>query len=104
MITPTRHPPSRPLLAVALVFPYRGAEEAVDRYQKQNFWKAMHEGFARLRADPAAWSEYQDEAALWDALIGDGLENEEPYFSVAEAKDEVAATTPRPRPSASWRR
>ena len=39
--------------------------DAVDRYQKENFWKAMHEGFARLRADPVAWREYQEEAALW---------------------------------------
>ena len=68
-------------------------EEAVDRYQKENFWKAMHEGFARLRADPVAWSEYQEEAALWDSVIGDGLEDEAPYFTDEEATDEVAATT-----------
>ena len=67
-------------------------EEAVDRYQKENFWKAMHEGFARLRADPVAWREYQDEAALWDSASGDGLEDEEPYFTEEEARDEVAAT------------
>jgi predicted transcriptional regulator len=71
-------------------------EEAIDRYQKENFWKAMHEGFTRLRADPTAWREYQDEAALWDSVSGDGLENEEPYFTEEEARDEVAnvATTP----------
>ncbi len=70
--------------------------DAVDRYQKENFWTAMHEGFARLRADPAAWREYQDEAALWDSASGDGLEDEEPYFTAEEARDEVAAsTTPR---------
>ena len=67
--------------------------DAVDRYQKQKFWRAMHEGFARLRADPAAWSEYQDEAALWDSASGDGLEDEEPYFTAEEARDEVAAST-----------
>ena len=53
---------------------------AIDRYQKENFWRAMHEGFARLRADPEAWEDYQNEAALWDSAVGDGLENEEPYF------------------------
>jgi len=68
-------------------------EDAIDRYQKENFWKAMHEGFSRLRADPAAWSEYQDEAALWDSAVGDGLEDEAPYFSEEEARDEVAAAT-----------
>ena len=68
-------------------------EEAVDRYQKENFWKALHEGFARLRADPAAWREYQEEAALWDSVSGDGLEDEAPYFTEEEARDEVAVAT-----------
>ena len=68
-------------------------EEAVDRYQKDKFWKAMHEGFARLRADPVAWGEYQDEAALWDSASGDGLEDEAPYFAEEEARGGFAATT-----------
>lgn len=66
-------------------------EDAVDRYQKENFWQAMHAGFARLRADPVAWGECQDEAALWDSASGDGLENEEPYLTEEEARNEVAA-------------
>lgn len=69
-------------------------EDAVDRYQKEKFWSAMHEGFAKLRADPVAWTAYQEEAALWDEVSNDGLEDEEPYFTVEEATDEVAATTP----------
>ncbi len=68
-------------------------EEALDRYQKEKFWQAMHEGFARLRANPAAWDEYRAEAALWDSASGDGLEDEAPYFTPEEAKDEVAAST-----------
>jgi predicted transcriptional regulator len=56
-------------------------EEAIDRYEKDKFWTAMHEGFARLRADPEAWADYQSEAALWDSASNDGLENEEPYFT-----------------------
>jgi hypothetical protein len=60
-------------------------EAAIDRYQKDAFWKAVHEGFARLRADPVAWEEYQSEAALWDSVAGDGLEDEEPY--VVEAAE-----------------
>jgi predicted transcriptional regulator len=66
-------------------------EEALDRYQEEKFWTAMHDGFARLRANPAAWADYQAEAALWDAASGDGLEDDEPYFSAEEAEDEVAA-------------
>ena len=65
--------------------------DAVDRYQKENFWQAMHEGFARLRADPVAWRAYQEEAALWDSASGDGLEDEEPYVTADEARDEGAA-------------
>lgn len=71
-------------------------EEAVDRYQKDRFWQAMDEGFARLRADPAAWRAYQADAALWDSTSGDGLADEEPYVTEEEANDAVAAsTTPR---------
>ncbi|MBA2754571.1 MAG: hypothetical protein H0U40_08950 [Chloroflexia bacterium] len=67
-------------------------EEAVDRYQWETFWTAMHEGFARLRADPDAWDEYQTEAAIWDSMAADGLEGEGPYFSGEVARDELAAT------------
>ena len=56
-------------------------EEAVDRYQKEKFWKEMHDGFTRLRTDPGAWDQYESEAAAWDAMSGDGLANEEPYFT-----------------------
>jgi predicted transcriptional regulator len=68
-------------------------EDAVNRYEQEKFWTAMHESFSRLRADPAAWSEYQDEAALWDSATGDGLENEEPYTTDEEEGDAFAATT-----------
>ncbi len=69
-------------------------EEAVDRYQKEKFWAAMHEGFARLRSDSKAWGEYQDEAALWERMSGDGPASSSPTTS----------STGRHTPSASWRR
>jgi len=65
-------------------------EDAVARYEKDKFWQEMHEGFARLRADPVAWKEYQDEAAIWDSMSNDGLEDEEPYYS-AEEEEEIRA-------------
>jgi predicted transcriptional regulator len=71
----------------------RVIEEAVDGYEKAKFWQAMHEGFARLRAAPAAWSEYDQEVALWDTVSGDGLEDEEPFYTEEEARDEIAAAT-----------
>lgn len=58
--------------------------EAVDRYEREKFWAEMHKSFARLRADPAAWHEYQDEAAMWDSMSGDGLADEPPYFTEDE--------------------
>ncbi len=62
----------------------RVLEAAVERYKKEKFWEGMRADFARLRADPDAWRGYQDEIALWDATSGDGLVDEEPYYSAAE--------------------
>ncbi len=55
--------------------------DAVEQYQKEKFWREYHEDYAKLRADPKAWLEYQNEVSLWDTLSGDGLENEEPYYA-----------------------
>lgn len=68
-------------------------EDAVERYRKDKFWKEMREGFARLRADPVAWKQYQDEAAIWDAMSNDDLADEEPYFTEDEARHEADAAT-----------
>ena len=70
-------------------------EDAVRQYRKARFWAAFEEDLARLRADPVAWKDYQDEIALWDTLAGDGLENEEPYYT-PEEEAELVATDPHP--------
>ena len=44
----------------------------------------------RLRADPVAWKAYQDELAIWDQTAGEGLENEEPYYTPEEERDILA--------------
>ncbi len=54
--------------------------DAVEKYREDIFWQEMHEDFARLRADPEAWQDYQDEMVLWDTTSGVGLENEKPYY------------------------
>ncbi|HEV2066310.1 MAG TPA: ribbon-helix-helix domain-containing protein [Thermomicrobiales bacterium] len=69
-------------------------EDAIAKYEKDKFWKEMHEGFARLRADPVAWKEYQEDAAVWDAMSNDDFADEEPYFTEDEARHEANATTP----------
>ena len=70
-------------------------EDAIRRYRKERFWEGVEEDLARLQADPGAWKDYQDEIALWDTLAGDGLENEEPYYT-PEEEAELAATDPYP--------
>lgn len=62
-------------------------EDAIQRYQKEKFWQGVQEDFARLRADPVAWKDYQDEVMLWDSTTGDGLEHEEPYYTPEEEKE-----------------
>jgi hypothetical protein len=62
-------------------------EDAVARYQKEKFWRGVHEDFARLRSDPAAWKDYQDELALFEGGSMDGLEQEPPYYTPAEEEE-----------------
>ena len=62
-------------------------EDAIQRYQKEKFWQGVQEDFARLRADPVAWGNYQDEVMLWDSTTGDGLKDEEPYYTSEEEKE-----------------
>jgi hypothetical protein len=61
-------------------------EDAVNQYRKAKFWKEVNESVERLRADPVAWKDYQDEARMLQGGSMDGLEHEEPYYS----PDEVA--------------
>ncbi len=68
-------------------------EDAVRQYRKERFWAGVEEDLARLRADPVAWKDYQDEIAVWDTLASDGLENAEPYYT-PEEEAELAATAP----------
>lgn len=70
-------------------------EDAVKQYRKEQFWVGVEEDLARLRTDPVAWKDYQDEIALWDTLAGDGLEDEEPY-DMPEEEAELVATDPPP--------
>jgi hypothetical protein len=55
-------------------------EHAIRQHERLKFWQGVQDDFARLRSDPVAWRDYQDEVAAWDTLAGDGLDNEEPYY------------------------
>ena len=65
-------------------------EDAVARYQKAKFWEGVHEDFARLRADPAAWDAYREEVAVFEGGAMDGLEEESPYYT-PEEEEEIRA-------------
>jgi hypothetical protein len=68
----------------------RVIEDAVNRYRKEKFWKEVNESVERLRADPVAWKDYQDEIAFFQGGSMDGLEDEEPYFTAEELEEILA--------------
>jgi hypothetical protein len=51
---------------------------AIEEYHRAQFWTAVNQGYAALRADPAAWAEIEAERELWDATLADGLDEEYP--------------------------
>jgi len=61
--------------------------DAVDQYQKEKFWREVEASVARLRADPVAWQEYQEEIRFYEGGSMDGLEDEEPYYTETEVEE-----------------
>ena len=51
----------------------------VAEHEKRQFFEGLAEDFRRLRSDPEAWAYYQNEIALWDTALMDGLEDEPPW-------------------------
>ena len=47
-----------------------------DDYEKRMFFARLTEDFAWLRADPAAWADYEAEQTAWEATLSDGLEDD----------------------------
>jgi hypothetical protein len=48
-------------------------KQAIDSYRREKFIEEANTAFATLRSNPDAWKEEQQERALWDQTIGDGL-------------------------------
>ena len=46
-------------------------DEAVELYRRQSFLEEANAAFANLRADAQAWSEEQEERAMWDTAASD---------------------------------
>ena len=51
-------------------------ETLLDDYERRRFFVGLGEDFERLRADSAAWSDYQAEVAAWDSALREGLAND----------------------------
>ena len=52
-------------------------EKAVEGYQRQRFFDELDAAYAALRSDPEAWAAEQRERAEWDAVLMDGLAQDE---------------------------
>jgi hypothetical protein len=61
--------------------------DLLDRYDEEQFWARVRQQIADLKAVPNAWKDYLDETAAWDTLSGDGLEEEEPYYSPEQERE-----------------
>jgi hypothetical protein len=59
--------------------------ELLDRYEQEEFRRAVHEGFRRLREDPAEWEAYKKMVEPWEATLLDGLEDEPPFENYDDA-------------------
>lgn len=49
----------------------------VDERYDRAFWKAVNAGYADLRNDSAAWTEFEAERNLLDCTLADGLDREQ---------------------------
>lgn len=50
--------------------------QLVEQYRRQRILDQTSAAYAALRADPDAWREEQEERALWDHALMDGIEDE----------------------------
>lgn len=48
-------------------------EEAVETWEKQRLLREMRSGYAAVYADSRSGAEYEDETALYDSAVADGL-------------------------------
>jgi predicted transcriptional regulator len=52
-------------------------EQALEEHRKRIFWARAKREFEQLRGDAAAWEAEREEAEVWGASIGDGLDDDE---------------------------
>jgi hypothetical protein len=61
--------------------------QAIEEAEERRFWRAYHDGLARLKADPTAWATYGEESRELEGTLGDGLEPDEDWSWLKEAAD-----------------
>ena len=50
---------------------------AIERLRRQRILELTNEAYAVLRADSVAWSEIEEERALWENTLMDGVDSDE---------------------------
>ena len=51
-------------------------DDAIEYYQRDKFLNEANAAYARLKADPKAWSEELEERRASDGILMDGIEDE----------------------------
>jgi len=52
-------------------------DKAIEELDRKLFWERTNSAYAKLKKNPIAWKEEQEERLAWDVTLADGLEEEE---------------------------
>jgi 7-keto-8-aminopelargonate synthetase-like enzyme len=51
-------------------------DKAIEEYRRKTFLEGLSNDYLLLRENPEVWKEHQEDMALWENTLMDGLENE----------------------------
>ncbi len=51
------------------------------RYETERFWTGVKSDLEKWETNPVAMASYDAEITAWDSTTGDGIEDEEPYYT-----------------------
>jgi hypothetical protein len=54
-------------------------EKAVEEYRRKKFFEDLDAAYAELQKDPEAWEAYQADLRVGDAVLMDGLDEDEDW-------------------------
>lgn len=52
-------------------------ERAIEDYRRRRFFEEVNAAYAAERRDPVAWAAEEEDRALWEVTLADGLDAEE---------------------------